>query len=169
MARHQYLDQIPSYPIILLNLLPNLLYVFCLVTCIHALISFNMTIKIRIYNRIVIPPSFNIIRKLHLLVKIEFWQHLYLQRARVRVMVFNATINKIAVKSWRSVLLVGETGMPGDNQRPAESHWKLYHIVSYRVHLAWGFKLTTLVVIWTDCIVSYKYNHHHMIRTTKAP
>jgi hypothetical protein len=95
--------------------------------------------------------------------------HRLLVTPRVRVMVFNSTINKIAVKSWRSVLLVGETGMPGDNHRPAESHWKLYHIVSYRVHLAWGFKLTTLVVIWTDCIGSYKYNHHHMIRTTKAP
>jgi len=34
---------------------------------------------------------------------------------------------------------------------------KLYHIILYRVHLAWaGFELTTLVVIGTDCICSYK-------------
>jgi hypothetical protein len=30
-------------------------------------------------------------------------------------MVFNATINNISVISWRSVLLVEETGVPGEN------------------------------------------------------
>jgi hypothetical protein len=32
-------------------------------------------------------------------------------------MVFNATLNNISVISWRSVLLVGETGVPGENHR----------------------------------------------------
>ena len=37
----------------------------------------------------------------------------------------------------------------------------LYHIMLYRVHLAWaGFELTTLVVRDTDCIGSCKYNFH---------
>ena len=33
----------------------------------------------------------------------------------VRVMVFNATFNNISVMSWRSVLLVEETGVPEEN------------------------------------------------------
>jgi hypothetical protein len=41
---------------------------------------------------------------------------------RVRVMVFNATFNNISVISWRSVLLMEETGGPGENHRPVVSH-----------------------------------------------
>jgi len=37
-------------------------------------------------------------------------------------MVFNATFNNISVILWRSVLLVAETGVPGENHRPAASH-----------------------------------------------
>ena len=33
-------------------------------------------------------------------------------------MVFNATFNNISVISWRSALLVEETGVPGENHRP---------------------------------------------------
>jgi hypothetical protein len=33
----------------------------------------------------------------------------------LRVMVFNATLNNISVISWWSVLLVEETGVPGEN------------------------------------------------------
>ena len=42
-------------------------------------------------------------------------------------MVFNATFNDISVISWRSVLLVEETGGPGENYRTD----KLYHILLY--------------------------------------
>ena len=60
-------------------------------------------------------------------------------------MVFNATIKNISVISWWSVLLVEEAGVPEENHR----------------HVAWvGFELTTLVVIGTDCIGSYKSNFH---------
>jgi hypothetical protein len=38
------------------------------------------------------------------------------------LMVFNATFNNISVISWRSVLLVKDTGVPGENHRPAASH-----------------------------------------------
>jgi hypothetical protein len=48
-------------------------------------------------------------------------------------MVFNAIFNNISVLSWQSVLLV-ESGVPGENHRPAASHWQtLSHDV---VHLA---------------------------------
>ena len=42
----------------------------------------------------------------------------------VRIVVFNATFNNISAISWQSVLLVEETGGPGENQRPATSHWQ---------------------------------------------
>jgi hypothetical protein len=37
-------------------------------------------------------------------------------------MVFNATVKNISAISWWSVLLVEETGVPGENHRPAASH-----------------------------------------------
>ena len=40
----------------------------------------------------------------------------------IRVMVFNATFNNISVMTWWSVLLVEETGVPGENHQPAASH-----------------------------------------------
>jgi hypothetical protein len=43
---------------------------------------------------------------------------------RVRVMVFNATFNNISDISWRSVLLVEETRVPGENYRLVASHWQ---------------------------------------------
>ena len=39
-------------------------------------------------------------------------------------MVINATFNNISVISWWSVLLVEETGVPGENYRPVTSHWQ---------------------------------------------
>ena len=39
-------------------------------------------------------------------------------------MVFNTTFNNNSVTSWRSALLVEDTGVPGENHRPATSHWQ---------------------------------------------
>ena len=46
----------------------------------------------------------------------------FLHWVRVRLMMFNATFNNISVILWRSVLLVEDTGVPGENHRPAASH-----------------------------------------------
>jgi hypothetical protein len=37
-------------------------------------------------------------------------------------MMFNATFNNISVISWRSVLLVEETGIPEENHQPIVRH-----------------------------------------------
>ena len=51
----------------------------------------------------------------------------------VCLMVFNATFSNISVISWRSVLLMEETGGPRENHWPVASHWQtLLHNV---VHL----------------------------------
>jgi hypothetical protein len=57
--------------------------------------------------------------------------YINLQREYEWVMVFNATFNNIAAVSWRSVLLVEETGVPEQNHRPTSSHWQsCSHIVA---------------------------------------
>ena len=77
-------------------------------------------------------------------------------------MVFNATFNNISLISWQSVLLVEETGVPGENHWPATSHWKaLSHKVVLSRHLL-SVICTTLVVIGTDCTgscIQLLYNH----------
>jgi hypothetical protein len=69
-----------------------------------------------------------------------------------RFMVFNATFNNISVISWRSVLLVEETGVPGENHRPIASNWQTlsHNVVSSTLHLS-GIR-THSVVMGTNCI-----------------
>jgi hypothetical protein len=43
----------------------------------------------------------------------------YKQNVGVRIIVFNAFFNNFSVIPWGSVLLVEETGVLGENQRPA--------------------------------------------------
>jgi hypothetical protein len=74
----------------------------------------------------------------------------------VSVMVFNATFNSVSAMSWRSVLLVEEAEVPGENHRLAGGHWQtLSNIVELR----------SLALIGTDCNWSCKSNYH-TIKTT---
>ena len=87
------------------------------------------------------------------------------QGLRVRVMVFNATFNNIPVISWQSAVLVEETGIPGENHRPAASHWPTLCCIEY-ISPSTGFKLTTVVVIGTACTGSCKSKDHTITTTT---
>jgi hypothetical protein len=69
-------------------------------------------------------------------------------------MVFNTTFNNISVISWRSVLLVEETGVPGENHRPVASHWQT---LSHNVVSSTPFHEQ---VLNTDSIGSCKSNYH---------
>ena len=55
-------------------------------------------------------------------------------------MVFNTTFNYISVISWRSVLLVEETEVPGENHRPVVRHGQTlsHNILSSTLHYEWG-------------------------------
>ena len=51
-------------------------------------------------------------------------------------MVFNAIFNNISAISWRSALLAEETGVPGENHRPAASRrLRWYHTLQVKFDL----------------------------------
>ena len=50
-------------------------------------------------------------------------------------MVFSATFNNMSAISWLSVLMVEETGVPGENYDLPQILDKLYQIIFHRVHI----------------------------------
>ena len=61
-------------------------------------------------------------------------------------MVFNATFKNISVISWQLVLLVEETGEPGENHRPVTSHWQtlLHNVVSHIYNVQSNLSIATI-------------------------
>ena len=82
-------------------------------------------------------------------------------------MVFNATVNNISVISWRSVLLVEETRVLGENHRPVASHWQT---LSHNIVSSTPRDLNSQPYLWlmicTDCTCNCKSNYH---TTTTTP
>ena len=62
-----------------------------------------------------------------------------MNRARVMIMVLNATFNNILAISWVLVLLLKGIKIPGENHRPAVSQWQTLsqNIVSSTPRLSW--------------------------------
>ena len=65
-------------------------------------------------------------------------------------MVFNATFDNISDISWRLVLLVEETRVPGKTNRPATSHRQTFPLIGFEQSFSDD----------RNCIGSYKFNYH---------
>ena len=79
-------------------------------------------------------------------------------------MVFNAPFNNMSVISWRSVLLVEETGVPGENHQPVAIHWQtLSHNVVSSAPPHEQDSNSQQCFIWTQVI----YIKHTSINSTK--
>jgi hypothetical protein len=50
-------------------------------------------------------------------------------------MVFSATFNNMSAISWMSVLMVDDTGVPGENYDMPQILDKIYQIILHRVHI----------------------------------
>ena len=68
----------------------------------------------------------NAIKKIFESIRID---NIMLHIMFVCLMVFSATFNNISVISWRSVLLVEDTGVPREDHRRVAVTDKLYHIM----------------------------------------
>ena len=84
-----------------------------------------------------------------------------------RLMVFGATFNDISVISWRSVILVEEIGVSGENHRPVASHWQtLSHNFVSSTHNLSGVRTYNRSGDGNDCIGRCLSNYHTVTTTT---
>ena len=78
-------------------------------------------------------------------------------------MVLNSIFNNISAILWWSVLLLEESGVPG------ESHWPVSSYCQTWSHHELHSNFSTLVAIGTDCTGSCKSNYHTITTTTALP
>jgi hypothetical protein len=86
---------------------------------------------------------------------------IYIYEIGYVVMGFNATFNNVSVISWQSFLLWRKPEYTEKTTDQPQVTDILNYIMLYRVQLSGaGFKLTTSVVIGTDCIGSCKSSYY---------
>jgi hypothetical protein len=66
-------------------------------------------------NAYIIPANMTLLVSLETFFDLTEFSEKEQIKYRVKVMVFKSTFNNISVISWQSVLLVEETGVPGEN------------------------------------------------------
>jgi len=83
---------------------------------------------------------------------------------RFRFMVFSTTFINISVISWRSVLLVEETRVPGEKHRPVTSNWQTlsHNVVSStpRLRVIQTHNVRSLLKTNIQTIPKYLTNHN---------
>ena len=67
-------------------------------------------------------------------------------------MVFNATFNNISVISWRSVLFVDETGVPGENHKVRNKYHDTCEVLNIRT------RICCIKSIATDTLYILQFN-----------
>ena len=92
---------------------------------------------------------------------------IFLAWSGVRVVVFNATFQQY-FSYIVAVRFIGDGNRSSRRNLPnlPQVTDKLYHIIMYRVDLAWAFELTTLVAICADYIGSCNSIYHTITTTT---
>jgi hypothetical protein len=100
------------------------------------------------------------------IVKYFHWsQDQFYSKIRVRVILYIGTFHNILAISWRSVLLVEETRVPGENHNLPLTNFSPLCCIKDTLSCA-SFEFTTLVVIGTDCTGGCKSNYYTITTMT---